>query len=131
MGEMVPYSVRSVVHQVEAWQSAALATAAEIIVNSLQWTWSLSIKVIIPIAQLSEMSHQDCSSPTAAGQVIDPLVMSHRSTEARYACIFTLQACQLGPLSMGTKVVRAVDMFEVILWSKSPKSAQRLGLCKP
>ena len=115
MGEMVPYSVQSVVHQVEAWQSAALATAAEIIVNSLRWTWSLSIKVIILIARLSEMSHQDCSSPAAVGRVIDPLVMSHRSTEARHACIFTLQACQLGPSSMGTKVMMAVDMFEVIL----------------
>ena len=131
MGEMVPYSIRSLVHQVEAWQSAAAGTAAEIIVNSLQWTWSFSIKVIIPIAWLLEMSHQDCSSPAAAGQVIDPLAMSHRSTEARYACIFTLQACQLGPSSKGTIVVRAVDMFEAIQWSKSPKSAQRLGLCKP
>jgi hypothetical protein len=128
---MVPYSVQSVVHQVEAWQSAAAGTATEIIVNSLQWTWSLSVKVIIPIARLLEMSHQDCSSPAVAGQVIDPLVMSHRSTEARYACIFTLQACQLGPSSKGTKVVRVVDMFEAILRSKSPKSAQRLGLCKP
>ena len=109
----------------------ALATAAEIIAYSLRWTWSLSVKVIIPIAWLLEMSHQDCSSPAAAGQVIDPLVMSHRFTEARYTCIFTLQAYQLGPSSMGTNVVRAVDMFEAILWSKSPKSAQRLGLCKP
>ena len=37
----------------------------------------------------------------------------------------------MGPSSMGTKVVRAVDMYEAILWSKSPKSAPRLGLCKP
>ena len=74
-----------VFHQVEAWRSAVAGTAAEMIVKSLQWTWSLSIKVIIPIAQLSEMSHQDCSSPATAGQVIAPFVMSHRSTEVRYA----------------------------------------------